>query len=1240
MRYSVTFELRGALAAAVAVQWTDAAAPAEAGADWRPCLRLPDGRWRLAGHDSAGSAAALWRAPGRLGNVGLRYRLAAGGPWSPVSADRKEIDIVAVSPDDPPPAARAGDWSVPAAFALPGGGRSGAFVLGGVAAAAVAVQWAAAGAGAPAEADWRDAVALADGRWHLGQAVAGNLDGLAVRYRLAADGRWSPASEDRKPLGFADLPVVPVLLAAPALAGSGRIGAAVAALPGLWTGAPVLGFEWCRDGAPIPGATAASYRPGPEDDRTTLSCRVTARTAAGSKLATTAGLAVTWPAPVAVAGVLDEEILDQAPGSFTLEAAPAFRGGGLRFAVAGAGATVDAATGAIAIPTAARLSDTVTVTATNSGGSASLAFAVTVEAEAITAPPALAAADWSIPATAEVAAGRFAGVVEVAAAGPAANAAGLDWSVAATPDAGLALTALGNRRWRMDDPTGAGTNAVAAGATRSGIALRYRLAAGGPWSDWSADRKAFTAPAATAAHWRPVERTPEMLASASQTYGFGYQFCRSHAFCEDEPQYGIAGGDMNGIRLTETTGATWYHPAGSGLRCFGFNSVYVDPRDHNHLLAEGNWAWMSGRTNPSYAGLTGIWRSTDFGATWTLAHAVLNSDKEGYNQSNFCYDPATRAGAVAARTVYKMQRVWATTAAVSDLQLLRSTNGGAAWSVLATLTVASYGEVYALRHHPSDGTLYMASETGLWKSNAAKTAWTRVAGGLPAVKCTAIAIAPTGGGAEMYASTRAAGGASEGVWRSANGGTGWTKIYGPSTSGQYAVRRVEVNWADSPETVYVQLNNGNPGIAVNTSGAGTGGWSHPGLAKAMLGYEADPYHRQLSTKSGSTITNANGYEGLVCPRTPGVCVVNSVGRMFRTLDRGASFADSTWGFTGVNTGATGKPLVVQRPGNPAQIAMAVQDTNLLLSTDSGASWRARQITGFNPTTFGLNMHPQSSQCIGWARSGRLFLGYGNALQQGLCYSDDLGASWTAQTAVSGAGLMFIGCHPTSTPEAIFAADKISTNNGASWTAIPGGGRIEAMHASGQAYIVSGNDVYLSTNWQAGAAGFSKTPFYQAPASLTKYGYLGWVIRAGAAANEIWIKGPGKDLHRVRNTGGSFASAQVQAFPLAGQRDVGTGGFLEVSDIAPDPNDASLVYVTLQNPGGPVVWRGRIDGTSVAWEDVTLNAPKWFDLSIHVLSGGDVVIGGGVGVWMLAPPAGYGVRGPGSVWAGLASPVRR
>ena len=82
-------------------------------------------------------------------------------------------------------------------------------------------------------------------------------------------------------------------------------------------------------------------------------------------------------------------------------------------------------------------------------------------------------------------------------------------------------------------------------------------------------------------------------------------------------------------------------------------------------------------------------------------------------------------------------------------------------------------------------------------------------------------------------------------------------------------------------------------------------------------------------------------------------------------------------------------------------------------------------------------------------------------------------------------------------------------------------------------------------------------------------------------------------------------------------------------------------MTLFGSGLQTIWRGRIAGATVAWEDITLNAPRWQDLSVSVLPGsGDVIVGGGVGGWMLSPPPGYGVRGGGAVWSGLPDPVRR
>jgi len=101
MKYSLLLTLRGALEAAVAVEWTDQDAPEGSGAGWEPCLRQPDGTWRLSSVAPA-VAPRHRRDPGLFANIGLRYRLEAAGPWSEASASRKDFVILDVTeePDD------------------------------------------------------------------------------------------------------------------------------------------------------------------------------------------------------------------------------------------------------------------------------------------------------------------------------------------------------------------------------------------------------------------------------------------------------------------------------------------------------------------------------------------------------------------------------------------------------------------------------------------------------------------------------------------------------------------------------------------------------------------------------------------------------------------------------------------------------------------------------------------------------------------------------------------------------------------------------------------------------------------------------------------------------------------------------------------------------------------------------------------------------------------------------------
>ena len=501
-------------------------------------------------------------------------------------------------------------------------------------------------------------------------------------------------------------------------------------------------------------------------------------------------------------------------------------------------------------------------------------------------------------------------------------------------------------------------------------------------------------------------------------------------------------------------------------------------------------------------------------------------------------------------------------------------------------------------------------------------------GGLPGAQCRSFAIAPDG--ATLYASIQSANAAQNGVWRSGNGGAAWTRVYDAQP-----VKRLAVDWKRRPETIYVQLNqSAGPDMVVAQGPSGP--WVKPPVT-AMLGYENDTYHQRLSTTSR--------FDGLIAhPGAAGVCIVNAVGRIFRSEDAGARFGDASLGFTGVNFAAQLTKLAVD-PVNPDRFAIAAQDVNLFISTDRGRSGHMEQVPGNVFTELldanaNLNAHPRSSYGIAILPSGRIVLSIGNFAIQGLVSTDDDGRSYRAIPSAPAGDYNFIGYHPTAT-SVVVAGGRRSTDGGTTFpTALAY--VAQGLSAGGALYGRSGNDrIMRSANWATGTP--SWTEFYASPASIRKFG-LNSHLMAIDRHDEftVWTVDASGDLIRVRNTGTAAAGATVTSFPLKGQAWGGATADFGIADIACDPTQAGLIYVTLFATGAQVIWRGRITGSSAAWEDITLNAPKWQDLSVSVLPGsGDVIVGGGVGGWVLSPPAGYvGIRGDAPVWAGLPDPVRR
>lgn len=93
-------------------------------------------------------------------------------------------------------------------------------------------------------------------------------------------------------LGAYESASAPKNTALPSIAPSPTVGSSSTCSPGSWSSSPSFAYQWLHDGAPIGGATAATYRVASTDAGHMLSCQVTASDADGSAQATSAAVLV------------------------------------------------------------------------------------------------------------------------------------------------------------------------------------------------------------------------------------------------------------------------------------------------------------------------------------------------------------------------------------------------------------------------------------------------------------------------------------------------------------------------------------------------------------------------------------------------------------------------------------------------------------------------------------------------------------------------------------------------------------------------------------------------------------------------------------------------------------------------------------------------------------------------------------------------------------------------------------
>lgn len=217
-------------------------------------------------------------------------------------------------------------------------------------------------------------------------------------------------------------------------------------------------------------------------------------------------------------------------------------------------------------------------------------------------------------------------------------------------------------------------------------------------------------------------------------------------------------------------------------------AVAIDPSNRDHILAG------------SAGG--GVWESKDQGATWSPRTDTMPTLTTGA----IAFDPNAPANVYVGTGEGNFY--WTLGAGV-----LKSTNGGTSWSVVAGAPFMGQGFYDLIVDKANSKHLLAATTGGAYESANAGVAWTLRKGGV----CWDLAMAPAGGPASEVLATF-----SDGLYRSANGGQTYAKVALPGAPATW--NRLAVSISPSNPAVAMAFGaSGGSSFVYRRNAAGT--WS-------------------------------------------------------------------------------------------------------------------------------------------------------------------------------------------------------------------------------------------------------------------------------------------------------------------------------------------------------------------------------------------------------------------------------
>lgn len=617
----------------------------------------------------------------------------------------------------------------------------------------------------------------------------------------------------------------------------------------------------------------------------------------------------------------------------------------------------------------------------------------------------------------------------------------------------------------------------------------------------------------------------------------------------------------------------------------------------------------------------GLWRSTDFGATWSKVESFnVPQDQTDYYGGEYGpvwvtfdpstgkqADPATGAAAETTQAIY-------VGVADSTTSIYRSTDGGETWEAVAGQPgqgyiphhgiLAANGELYISYSKyggPYDGIPWDGTGVGaVWKYNTLTGEWTDItpptisptdAASVPAYPFGGLAVDPSNPDTVMV-STMNLWWPDEHLFRSTDGGETWSSFWTISDgirSNSYTIDYAQTPWLNWGETSSATDMEQNPKL----------GW--------MIGdLEIDPFNSDhFFYGTGATLYGSNDLTNLDQGLTVGLSVYaqgieeTAIHGLISPPEGEAQLFSSMadiGGFRHTDLDQAGEMITNPYLGNSTDLDFAQNNSNLIvrvgnasgtdarmgISSDNGVTWtpaaNAWTASASDDTGGGWVAVGADGGSIVWAPSAA-----SGSEERPVSYSSDLGATWTASAGIpQGAMVSSDRVNPDKFYGYSDGTFYVSTDGGATFTASEAAGLPLKVNSKFKAVSDREGDVWLvaakdNTNTDSDYGIYHST---DSGASFTKLGNVeeAIMIGFGKAApgtdyDAIYINGriDGKfGFYRSDDAGESWVRINDDEHQYANATQAITG----------DPRIYGRVYIGTNGFG---IVMGDIDGEIAAPE---------------------------------------------------------